>query len=281
MADNLSSLIPDAFDIYSGSYIAIGQLGVRVVDLAGKPRQPKMINRLIEATMLYSVVSPSITLNEDGTAISGIIGDVAVINNLLLKLKRSVGLYDLAIFPTPLTDIIIALGGGGGGGAGGDETYLTVVTEAGLSQSRRLILGGDAILELADGGAGGNMVLTANILDVASVDTTVSPIVLNMNSLKERLFLGSANIASIKTWSFSNVTNAKRFYFTFVISGTILGASHDQTMPANVKMSDARIVPLSSPKKWRPIDTGEYEAVATTYDNGVTWKLTISNDVFS
>lgn len=103
MADNLSALITDAFDIYSEAYVKIAELGSQIVDLDGQPRQPKKINQLIEATMLYSVVADSINLNDAGTAIEGITGDIAIMNNLLLKLKRSVGLNSLPQFPTPLT----------------------------------------------------------------------------------------------------------------------------------------------------------------------------------
>ncbi len=113
MAD-IASLIRDAFTVYSESYAKIAELGVEIVDLKGEPAQPKKINQLIEVTRLYRVISPSIILNDDGDAIIGIRGDVQVINNLLLKLKRAAGLFRLPAFPTPLTTFDFNFGGDGG-----------------------------------------------------------------------------------------------------------------------------------------------------------------------
>jgi hypothetical protein len=110
---SLSSLISDAFTIYSSAYSKIAEIGVEVVDLEGSPRQPRKINQLIESTNLYYTISPSIELNDDGDEIIGVNGDVATINNLLLKLKRAVGLYKLPAFPTPLTSFSFNLSDGG------------------------------------------------------------------------------------------------------------------------------------------------------------------------
>src|SRR6185503_20616650 len=114
MADNLSSLISDAFTIYSESYRKIGQIGVRVVELDKAPSQPRRWNELVYATRLFRNISPSITLNGGGTAIAGVVGDIETMNNLLLKLKRAVKLYDVPVFPTPLTEFVFNLGSGGG-----------------------------------------------------------------------------------------------------------------------------------------------------------------------
>lgn len=113
MAD-LSSLLKDAFTIYSEAYLKIADLGVEVVDLEGDRKQPKKISQLIEATSLYGVISPSIILNDAGTAIAGVIGDIDTINNLLLKLKKAVGIYSVPAFPTPLTTFSFSFGGDGG-----------------------------------------------------------------------------------------------------------------------------------------------------------------------
>lgn len=270
---NLSTLLSDAFTIYSESYVKIGQLGVKVVDLENSPAQPKKTDQLIACTRLYRIIGESIILNDAGTAIKWIVGDVAIINNLLLKLKLCCGLYSLPAFPTPLTEFVFNFGTGSGG-ATTSATYITVDQEVDLTQSRRLILGGDGILSLTDGGALGNLSLVANLLDIAAIDTSVNPMVINMNSYKERLFKGNANITTTRTWSVSNTTNARRFQFLFTISGlTSGGSTHDQTMPSEFSMSDARWT--TSTKKWRPIDNGVYQAIGTTYD-GVNWTLVIS-----
>lgn len=270
---NLSSLISDAFTIYSESYAKIGELGSKVVDLNGSPSQPKKINQLIACTRLYRVIAPSIILNDAGDAIEWIVGDVATINNLLLRLKRCVGLYDVPAFPTPLTDFVFNLGSGG---ADVDATYVTVVSEGGLPQSRRLAIG--AGLSLTDGGALGNVTLVnTNALDSVQVDTSVNP-VLDLNGLVERLFYGSTPITGLRTWSLLSATNVKMAFVNFVISGLTPGAgTHDQTWPSSFKMSDARW--NSGTKTWRPIEDGEYQAKITTYD-GVNYKLEIS-DIFS
>lgn len=272
MADNLSALITDAFTIYSESYSKIAELGVDVVDLAGKPRQPKKINQLIEATRLYRVISPSINLNSAETAIEGVTGDIHTINNLLLKLKRAVKLYDVPVFPTPLTSFVFNLGSGG---ADEDATYVTVSSEAGLPQSRRLAIG--AGLSLTDGGAQGNLVVTnTDVLTSLQVDTSAAPIVLNMAGLTERLFYGSANITGLKTWSLSNTSNARRFQLLFTISGMTMGAStHDQTWPAGFESSDGRWL---TGRIFRPLEDGKYQATATTYD-GVTWTIMFSDRI--
>lgn len=234
MADNLSALITDAFDIYSEAYVKIAELGSQIVDLDGQPRQPKKINQLIEATMLYDCVSDSINLNGAGTAIEGITGDIAIMNNLLLKLKRSVGLNSLPQFPTPLTAFTFS---------------------------------GDCSCD----GSGG-------CPDVSQVVVTASPITLDMDSECEVLFLGNSPITGPRTWIISNYTLAKKLKFYFEISGTQTGASHDQTMPSNVKMSDGKIV-SSGPNVWRPYEEGEYEAEATTYNNGLSWIMKIFGPV--
>lgn len=273
MADNLSALITDAFTIYSEAYSKIAELGAEVADLAGKPRQPKKINQLIEATRLYRVISPSINLNSGETAIEGVTGDIQTINNLLLKLKRSVKLYDVPVFPTPLTSFVINLASSGG--AGVSASYITVSAEAGLPQSRRFAIG--AGLALTDGGPLGQLTLVnTEALTSLQVDTTAAPIVLNLGGFIERLFYGSANITGVKTWSLSNSSNAKRFQVLFTISGMTPGAStHDQTWPAGFESSDGRWLPG---RIFRPVEDGKYEAIATTYD-GVTWTIMFSDRI--
>lgn len=236
MASNLSALITDAFDIYSEAYVKIAELGSQIADLDGKPRQAKKYNQLIEATRLYRVVSNSINLNAGGTAIEGITGDVQTMNNLLLKLKRSVGLNSLPQFPTPLTTFTF-----------------------------------DGSCECSG---------SSGCPSVDSVDTTGALLTFDFEEECRKLFLGSADITSVKTWVFSksaeNTEAALEFKFSFVIDGLTPGDStHDQTMPATVKMSDGRVVPGT--RKWRPYEDGEYLAKATSFNNGTSWKLEISD----
>jgi hypothetical protein len=267
---NLSSLITDAFNIYSEAYVKIGQLGSKVVDLKGSSLQPSRVRQLVHCTRLYRVITPSLILNDAGTAITWVVGDVGVMNNLLLRLKRCVGLYDLPVFPTPLTDIVIDLSGGSGGNS--NASYLTQNTESSLPQSRKLLVSGNLISDV-DGGASGNRVLSANLMDIASVDVSGSTPAINMNNELYRLFKASANITGTKTWSISNA--GKKFEMLFVISGLTPGAStHDQTWPSTFKMSDARWE-LNGSKKWTPATNGEYIAKGTTYD-GTNWRLEIS-----
>lgn len=237
MARNLSPLLPDAFAIYSEAYVKIGELGVKVTDLDGSPSQPKKINQLIESTILYGIVSEAIILNDDGDAIIGIKGSVQTTNNLLLKLKRSVGLHSLPAFPTPLTEIVF------------------------INKC-----------ECEGGGTGGGCKVPDQI------DTSGSTLVFDMEDECSKMFYGSADIDGHRTWSVLNTSIATDFSFSFVIDGSLNGSSHDQTLPANFKMSDARYI--SSTKKWRPYEAGEYFAKATTFNNGLTWKLEIT-DVFT
>jgi hypothetical protein len=269
MADNLSSLISDAFTIYSEAYRKIGQIGVRVVELDKAPSQPRRWNELVYATRLFRNISPSITLNGGGTAIIGVVGDIQTINNLLLKLKRAVKLYDVPVFPTPLTEFVINLGSGG---ADADATYITVITEGGLPQSRRLSQG--AGISLTDNGAQGTYeVGNTAALTSLQFDSSINP-VLNLNSLIERLFYGSVAITGLRTWSLSNTTNARRLQAIFSISGLTPGDStHNQTLWANtVIYTSAGITPSSG--VFQPLENREYEIDATTYD-GVNWRVNI------
>lgn len=271
MADNLSSLISDAFMIYSEAYLKIGRIGLKVVELKGSPLQPKLWNELVYATRLYRVIEPSIVLNGGGTAIIAVVGDIATMNNLLLKLKRAVKLYTENVFPTPLTEFVFISGSGGDS----DASYITAVLEGGLANSRRATAGTG--ISLIDGGPQGNMQINNTAaLTALQVDTSGSTPSLNMASLIERLFYGSVNITGLKTWSIANGTNARRFQLNFVISGlTPGGSTHDQTFPATFKSSDGRWL---SGQRWRPIEDGEYEASASTYD-GVNWIISFGDKI--
>lgn len=271
MANNLSSLITDAFTVFSEAYTKIGQLGFQIAGLDGSPLQPEKMKQLVYATQLFSVIEPSLILNGGGTAIVGVVGEVCTMNNLLLKLKRVLKLFSLPAFPTPLTDIDINIGGGGGADA--DATYITVVTEGGLPQSRRLAAG--AGISFTDNGAQNTLEVTSTgaALSSLEVDYSINP-VLNFATLVERLFYGNQAITGLRTWSLSNAGNAKRLQAVFTINGlTPGGSTHDQTLWANTTIyTMAGSTPSSN--IFRPIQDGDYEIEATTYD-GVNWRVNI------
>jgi hypothetical protein len=102
----LYDLIPDAFRILSASYVRIGELGTELVQRQQgySYKTQKSVNRLIDCTMLFSTIMRHIVLNTAGTAIVQVrYQEVSVINDLILELKKCVGLYTLPIFPTPMT----------------------------------------------------------------------------------------------------------------------------------------------------------------------------------
>lgn len=101
----LYQLIPNAFTILSDSYAKIGELASEAVRLGdvNSPKQPKIVNQLIEVGALYDSVFELVILNGDGDAIVGLNTDADTVNKLLLCLKQAAGLNDLSAFPTPLT----------------------------------------------------------------------------------------------------------------------------------------------------------------------------------
>ena len=273
MADNLSALLANAFTIYSDAYSKIGRVGLKVVQLKGKPAQPKLWKELAYAVSIFSVIEPSIVLNGGGTAIVGIVGDVDVINNLLLRLKRAVKIFPGNEFPTPLTGYTFVTGESG---ADADASYITAIAEGTLGQSRRLTQG--VGISLTDGGPAGNMMVTNTAaISAVEVDTSVSPIVLDMDGLMERFFYGSVPITGLRTWQVINAGTARRIKLNFVISNMTPGdATRDQTFPPEFKSSDARWHPDVVPYEWRPIEDGEYTAEAFTF-NGVDWIIEFSD----
>lgn len=270
MADNLSLLVSDAFEIYSESYAKIGRIGRKIVDLDGAAAQPKLWNELVYATRLFRVIEPSIILNSGGTAIEGVIGEIALINNLLLKLKRACKLYSENLFGTPLTGYEFVIGDGGGDS---DATYITQALEGGLPNSRRAVAGTG--ISLTDGGPQQNLVITnTGAINSVGVSMAGSPVNLDLNSLIERWFYGTTDITGATTFTKSNDGNARRLKLNFVISGMVFGSStHDLTFWANTKSSDAR---WQGGGVWRPIEDGEYTAEAWTFD-GVNWIIAFSD----
>lgn len=238
-----SSLLSDAFAIYSMAYYRIGQLGLDVVNQEGKDRQRRTINKLIEATRIFRVVERSIILNDTFDGIAWVRGDVAEVNALLIMLKQACDLYDYNVYQTPLTNIVLVQGcnceNSGGGGGGG---------ECG---------------------------------EVSQIDVSEAILVFDMEDGCSKKFHALGEIDGTRTWTIANAAEGSEFTFDFVIDNTLSeGAStHDQTMPSYIKMSDARVV-QESPKVWRPYAPGRYFARAWTHDAGATWLLQIS-DVYT
>lgn len=92
-----------------------------------------------------------------------------------------------------------------------------------------------------------------------SLDTSVNPVI-NMATLKERVFLGSVPIAVPRTWSFTNFANAIKATVFFTLSGVDI-----QTFPANVFMQNFVGNWDNTLKQWTPIASGNYES-EFTYD---------------
>lgn len=100
----MSVLIKDAFRILSESYVKISEIATESLDLVNSPAQPEKNDQLIQVSMLYSIVSDVLILNDAGTAIIGTKNQsIPKINSLLLKLKKAAGIYTLPVFATPLT----------------------------------------------------------------------------------------------------------------------------------------------------------------------------------
>jgi hypothetical protein len=113
----LNGLIQDAFRILSESYTKIGEFGVAAVDYQkeNSPKSPRAVNKLVECVMLYDTIMDHVVLNQAGTAIASVrYQDISVVNDLLLQLKKAVGIYSLPVFPTPLTTYEFSFGDNNG-----------------------------------------------------------------------------------------------------------------------------------------------------------------------
>lgn len=87
-------------------------------------------------------------------------------------------------------------------------------------------------------------------------DVSASPIVFDLQNLREPVFYASASIAGPKTWSLANAVHNRKFSFKFTLTDAWV-----QTLPASVKMSDVQWDPVA--KTWSPIEGGEYLAEGT------------------
>lgn len=112
--------------------------------------------------------------------------------------------------------------------------------------------------------------LTTDFLSRVIVDTTGATIPLNLNDLKQRMFVGSDPIAAPKVWALDNDSNALVFQNKFSLTGL-----HPQTMPASFKMQSSDPRWNSGTKVWTPAAIGDYEASATF--DGTNWNLKISD----
>lgn len=116
----------------------------------------------------------------------------------------------------------------------------------------------------------GNPSLTPNLLsdwllDEVTASTAGATITLDLNSQKQRIFVGSASFSTAKTIAFSNSTNALVFNFTFNVAN-VAGVV---TFPTSVLMADVNF----DGDDWTPPSTGVYE-MGGTYD-GTNWFVKI------
>jgi len=105
-----------------------------------------------------------------------------------------------------------------------------------------------------------------NNLDSASASTAGGTITLDMNSLRQRLFVGSASFAAAKILALSNTTNALLFSFVFQVTNVAAVI----TMPADFIMAD----PFFDGDDWTPAVIGVYELGGTW--NGTGWVVKIA-----
>lgn len=111
--------------------------------------------------------------------------------------------------------------------------------------------------------------VVAGGLDAAVANTAGGVITLDMNAQPERMFRGSADITSPKTWALGNVSSAlliPSVKFT-------IGIVHPQTFPIIFKMASFDANWNSASKVWTPPDVGTYE-MSAAFD-GVNWLMKI------
>lgn len=116
-----------------------------------------------------------------------------------------------------------------------------------------------------------DLVMGTDYLAQAEVDTSGSPIVLDMLDKVQRMFKQSADIGGNKTIELSNDGNALVFQFSFAITGAL----YTLTWPAEFLMQSTDLRWNDGTKIWAPTEIGTYEASATW--NGTNWLLKISD----
>lgn len=113
--------------------------------------------------------------------------------------------------------------------------------------------------------------VVTDFLQEVTVDTSGASITLDMNSLKQRMFVGSATIATPKDVALSNNGNALVYDFHFEISNVAGVLTFPDTLMADQNWDDLN-------KQWTPPATGLYEGGATF--DGTNWKLKINGPFF-
>lgn len=108
----------------------------------------------------------------------------------------------------------------------------------------------------------------AYVIDQASADTSGGTITLNMNSQKQRSFVGSASFAGPKTLALSNATVALFFNFIFNVTNTAAVI----TMPSDFLMSSGDF----DGADWTPPDTGKFEIGGAFDDTNNEWYVKVS-----
>jgi hypothetical protein len=107
-----------------------------------------------------------------------------------------------------------------------------------------------------------------SLLTSNSSSTASGTVTLDMNSVTQRMFIGSASFATSKTIAFSNDGSALVFSFQFEVTnvaGTLV-------FPSNAVMADTNW--NTGTQTWTPPGTGKY--VCTGVFDGTDWKVNIA-----
>jgi hypothetical protein len=147
-------------------------------------------------------------------------------------------------------------------GSSNNKNVFIAETDDGADLISAYEVGGVRVLELL----GSSWALY--ILDETTTVTTGGTITLDLNSQKQRMFVGSATFATTKTVALSNASNALVFNFHFEVTnvaGTLV-------FPANFLMADSNFD--TGTDTWTPPSTGKYE-LGGSYD-GTNWKIKIA-----
>jgi hypothetical protein len=106
-------------------------------------------------------------------------------------------------------------------------------------------------------------------LSIVEFDAAAAGIILNVNSLKEVCFEGSADITAPKPWSFTNFANVILIPF---VRFTISGGLHIQTLPVGSRVANSNNAFWNlGTREWTPLEEGEYEGRVTYNGTQFNW----------
>lgn len=106
------------------------------------------------------------------------------------------------------------------------------------------------------------------VIDQSSASTASGTITLDMNSQRQRSFVGSATFSGPKTLALSNTTNS--LFFNFIFEVTNVAAV--LTMPSDFLMSSGDF----NGTDWTPPAIGKYEIGGAFDDTGNVWYVKVS-----